>query len=159
MDRDIKLSSAVNEFVAAHRKLRESYRHTTLNFTLDGRLVGDIGEVIASEMFGIKLCETRTPGVDGNAVLKGRQVSVQVKATGSMTAGPAFTPGKGEAEHLIFLQFDFERGIGRVAYNGPEAPIRLHLPFDFKGTKRVALTKMVDAEALVDSADRLQRIA
>lgn len=52
-----------------------------LKFTLDGNLVGDIGEALSVIFFGIKLVNTASfPGIDGFAP-DGR--SVQVKATGT----------------------------------------------------------------------------
>jgi len=47
-------------------------------FTIDGRLVGDIGEVIAALEYDIVLDETSQPNYDG-ATSDGRRV--QVKAT------------------------------------------------------------------------------
>jgi len=47
-------------------------------FTIDGRLVGDIGEFVASEEYDLTLDETSKPGYDGKTE-DGR--SVQVKAT------------------------------------------------------------------------------
>src|SRR5580698_3602796 len=116
---------AVQDFVKAHRLLRSHYLHTGLTFTLDGKLVGDLAEVIAADLFGLTLCKNRTAGVDCHAT-DGR--SVQVKATGLRSKGPAFTPGEGRADHLIFLRLDFDKAAGTVAYNGPEEPVRRLLP-------------------------------
>lgn len=146
---------AVTDFVEAHNRLKHHYEATGLDFTLDGKLLGDLGEVIAAELFGLTLCVRRTPGVDGHAV-DGR--SVQVKATGLPTKGPAFTPGEGIADHLIFLRLNFANATGTVAYNGPEAPIRELLPVGFTGTKRVPLSKVLAADASVAPADRLVRL-
>lgn len=151
-----QMAQAVADFVEAHNRLKRHYEATGLNFTLDGKLVGDLAEVIAAELFGLILCERRTPGVDGHAS-DGR--SVQVKATGLPTKGPAFTPGEGIADHLIFLRLDFANATGTVAYNGPEVPIRELLPVGFTGTKRVPLSKIFKADALVAPADRLPGIA
>jgi hypothetical protein len=38
--------------------------HKQKRFTLDGRLVGDLGEVIASHIFDLKLTETQETGFD-----------------------------------------------------------------------------------------------
>ena len=147
---------AVSDFAQAHNRLKLHYETSGLRFTLDGKLVGDLAEVIATELFGLILCKRRTPGVDGHAP-DGR--SVQVKATGLPSAGPAFTPGEGFADHLIFLRLNFAAATGSVAYNGPEAPIRRYLPPIFTGTKRVRLTNMILADAQVAEIDRLPRLA
>lgn len=151
-----RMAPVVAEFVRAHTRLCQHYAATGLTFTLDGKLVGDLAEVIAAELFGLRLCERRTPGIDGHAA-DGR--SVQVKATGLATKGPAFTPGEGSADHLIFLRLDFASGTGAVLYNGPEAPIRASLPLGFAGTKRVSLAKVLAADAAVSDAGRLPRVA
>jgi hypothetical protein len=140
------MDEEVRVFVTAHRRLCEHYASSGLNFTLDGKLVGDLAEVIAAKLFDLKLCEKRTAGVDGHA-RDGR--SVQVKATGSSSKGPAFTPGEGRADHLIFLQLDFANATGTVAYNGPEDPIRSLLPPNFTGTKRVRLATVLAADRMV----------
>ena len=150
-----RMVQAVTDFVDAHNRLKRHYEATGLEFTLDGKLIGDLAEVIAAELFGLTLCVRRTPGVDGHAP-DGR--SVQVKATGLPTKGPAFTPGEGIADHLIFLRLNFATATGTVAYNGPEAPIRELLPVGFTGTKRVSLSKVLAADASVAPADRLVRL-
>jgi hypothetical protein len=145
----------VRDFVSAHNGLRQYYKDSGLAFTLDGKLVGDLAEVIAADLFGLELCRNRTPGVDCHAP-DGR--SVQVKATGLFSKGPAFTPGEGRADHLIFLRLDFATATGTIAYNGPELPIRRLLPVSFTGTKRASLAAVLAADALVADRDRLLRL-
>jgi hypothetical protein len=149
-----QMDEEVKAFVTAHRRLCKHYENTGLKFTLDGKLVGDLAEVIASKLFGLDLCRKRTPGVD---CLAPNGKSVQVKATGSPTKGPAFTPGEGRADHLIFLRLDFDSATGTIGYNGPEAPVRRLLPAGFTGTKRVSLARVLEADRSVPERDRLQR--
>lgn len=149
------LDGELQTFVAAHQVLCRHYSHTKLRFTLDGRLVGDLAEVIAAKLFNLELCTTRTPGVDAHAP-DGR--SVQIKATGLPNAGPAFTPGEGIADHLIFIRLNFAAGKGEIAYNGPEAPIRALLPYRFTGTKRVRLNRVLNLDKTVDDQSRLIRV-
>ncbi|UUL82553.1 DUF6998 domain-containing protein [Sphingomonas qomolangmaensis] len=150
----IRLPEAVRTLVTAHRALVLSYAATDLRFTLDGRLVGDIGEATAASAFGLGLCRKRMPGVDA-LTRDGR--TVQIKASG-IGKGPAFSPGEGCADHLIFLMFDFERAEARVLYNGPEAPVRAELPLKFTGTKRVSVPLVLTLDAAVDELDRLKRV-
>lgn len=150
-----QMSRAVKDFVKAHRRLRKHYEQTGLDFTLDGKLVGDLAEALAADLFGLTLCEKRTAGVDCHT--KGGK-SVQVKATGLERKGPAFTPGEGRADYLIFLRLNFENGTGTIAYNSPEAPIRQLLPVGFTGTKRVSLVKVLEADKHVSRSDRLRRV-
>lgn len=152
--RRIELPGAVRTLVTAHAALVEAYAATSLRFTLDGRLVGDIAEATAAEAFGLELCRVRTPGVDAHAP-DGR--SVQVKASG-IGKGPAFTPGEGRADHLIFLMIDFARAEAHVRYNGPEEPVRAELPPSFSGTKRVSLSAVLRLDAEVPDERRLGRL-
>lgn len=155
-NKSFQMHEVVNDFVKAHGLLRKHYEGTGLSFTLDGKLVGDLAEVIAADIFGLTLCRQRTAGVDGHA-RDGR--SVQIKATGLLAKGPAFTPGEGRADHLLFLRLNFDKAIGEIAYNGPEAVIRRLLPLEFTGTKRVTLASVLAADAAVPETTRLPRIA
>lgn len=151
--RRIALPASVRELVTAHAALVKAYAATSLRFTLDGRLVGALAEATAAEAFGLALCKVRTAGVDAHGA-DGR--SVQVKASG-IGKGPAFTPGEGRADHLIFLMFDFESAVAFVGYNGPEAPVRAHLPAGFTGTKRVSMPRIRALDAAVEDRLRLIR--
>jgi hypothetical protein len=151
----IRLPAAVLAFCKAHNYLQQHFVSTGLRFTLDGKLVGDIGEAMAAESFDLILCARRTKGVDAHT-RDGR--SVQVKATGRAKSGPAFTPGEGVADYLLFLRIDFSAGSAEVAYNGPEAVIRKMLPPSWSGTKVVSLAKLLAANEQIEDHQRLKRV-
>lgn len=151
----ILLPEPVKALYAAHTAMCQHFAHTGLTFTLDGKLVGDIGEAVIAEAFGVILCRQRTRGVDGHAA-DGR--SVQIKATGLAKAGPAFTPGEGIAEHLIFVRIDFASGNAVVIYNGPEAPVRKLLPPVWSGTKVIPLSRILATDSTVSDEQRLPRL-
>jgi len=133
----LTLAQPVRRLWEAQQAVAAHFAKTGLKFTLDGRLVGDIAEAMALEHFDLKLPEKRTPGVDA---LTKRNRTVQVKASGLADSGPAFTPGSGVADYLLFFQFDFEAGTATVVYNGPEAPVRALLPAgDWTGTRSINL--------------------
>ncbi|RZF24570.1 hypothetical protein EVC45_38210 [Paraburkholderia sp. UYCP14C] len=150
----LPLPEVVRDLWASHKALVRHYAHTGLTFTLDGRLVGDIAEALALEHFDLVLPLHRTGGVDA-LTRSGR--TVQVKATGSKKSGPAFTPGDGVAEYLLFMRIDFHSGTASVLYNGPEAPIRAFLPAEWKGTKVVRLAQVLHAAKAIDAAAGLPR--
>jgi hypothetical protein len=88
-----------------------------LPFTLDGRLVGDIGEAIALQEFGL----TRLPeGTEGHDFVAPNGKLVQIKTT------QAIAPNRGVGlgltirsfEHLIVIQIT-EEGRHRILYDGP----------------------------------------
>jgi len=73
---EFDLPDAIRTLVLARNEVRDHYRRVLhaqdhevdLHFTLDGNLIGDIGEAIAVELFGIRLVEAKsTEGIDGYA--------------------------------------------------------------------------------------------
>ncbi|MDA7426214.1 DUF6998 domain-containing protein [Thalassococcus lentus] len=83
-------------------------------FTLDGHLVGSIGEVVAAHMFDLILNPASTLGHEATAA-DGRSVEIKL------------TQGKGvairhEPEHLIVLHRP-KGGPIRTVYNGPSAEV------------------------------------
>jgi hypothetical protein len=133
----LQLPDVVRDLWSAQQALARHYSDTGLRFTLDGRLVGDIAEALAREHFDLVPPKKRTGGVDA-LTMTGK--TVQVKATGNDKSGPAFTPGEGYADYLLFFRIDFDANTASVAYNGPEASIRALLPKgNWTGTRVVAL--------------------
>jgi hypothetical protein len=78
MDDKITIPEAVKQLLSIVEKLRTSYKDQNKHFTLDGRLVGDIGEVLAEEAYDIKLFEDLQKHHDARCS-DGRLV--QIKAT------------------------------------------------------------------------------
>lgn len=158
--REFKLPPAIAELVSARNKVRAHYQSllterqstTLLHFTLDGNLVGDIGEAIAFELFGVQLVNAKsTEGIDGYAP-DGR--TVQVKATGT-NRGPAFRPTQIRANHLLFFELNLEEATGTVIFNGPE-----HIAFSrflrpFAGQRSLTPGQIRAADRDVQEADRL----
>ncbi|WP_155957859.1 DUF6998 domain-containing protein [Fodinicurvata sediminis] len=79
-------------------------------FTLDGHLVGSIGEVVAAYMFDLELMPASNFGYDAIAA-DGRQV--ELKLTQGTVVG-----FRHQAEHIIVL-YRSSAGPVQVAYNGP----------------------------------------
>lgn len=152
--RVFNLPPAVSQLVSARNALRNHYRATGLTFTLDGKIVGDIGEAIAHEIFGIKLTSKRLEGIDGHSV---DGSSIQVKATGTDKGGPAFRriDEGNRADFLLFFRLDFESGKVEVAFNGPERLALAELPDGWKGQRALTLNQIRKADAKVRDEDRL----
>jgi hypothetical protein len=148
----LQLPPLVRDLWQAQQALVQHYSHTALRFTLDGRLVGDIGEAVAMQYFDLIAPATRTGGVD--ALTKSGR-TVQVKASGDPASGPAFTPGKGIADYLLFFHLDLADGTATLVYNGPEAPVRAHLPATWSGTRSVSLRAIRALAAAVSTIDAL----
>lgn len=145
------LPGHVRDLVSARNSLRDHYAGTDLRFTFDGNLVGDLGEAVAAELFGLRLAGRSNHGIDGYTS-DGRR-SVQVKASGTRR-GPAFRPIKEHADYLLVLHFDFGACTGEVIYNGPEAPVVARLK-NFSGQRCVSLPALIRLNAAVPDHERL----
>lgn len=154
------LPPAIAELVAARNRVRDYYKdllargghEVSLEYTLDGNLVGDIGEALAVELFGIKLVSNKShPGIDGRSPC-GK--TVQVKATGR-GLGPAFRPVETRADHLLFFDLDFDRCKGTVFYNGPEHPVIATLPASWVGQRLVSRSRLLALNQALSDEDRL----
>lgn len=154
------LPPAIAQLVLARNAVHDHYRCVLLRegsdvdlaFTLDDKLVGDIGEAIAPELFGVKLVAARgTHGIDGHAP-DGR--SVQVKVTGTRR-GPAFRCTETKADHLLFLDLNVETATGTVMFNGPEHLVTRYLPDTFANQRMISRRQIIDADRLVSPDDRL----
>jgi len=106
-------------------------------FTIDGRLVGDIGEVIASLDYDIVIDETSQPDYDGTTS-DGRRVQIKATFQDQLTfkTVPAFYIGlklnpNGTYEEIyngpgdrIFKRFSHREGIGLVLLRFPNSELK-----------------------------------
>lgn len=154
------LPPVVSQLFEARNRLKEHYlgvlsssgSDVELNFTFDGNLVGDIGEVIAVELFGTVLDGRRSAeGIDGIAP-DGR--TVQVKATGT-GRGPAFRATRIRADHLLFFDLNFEDCEVAVVFNGPEHIAVRYLPTNFQGQRSLTAKQIRSADLEVSESQRL----
>jgi uncharacterized protein DUF6998 len=147
----VELPNIVRDLISARNQLRHHYKASGLKFTLDGNLVGDIGEAVASEIFDLILEPGNSSAIDGRT-RDGR--TVQIKATGT-NRGPAFRNTVKRAEHLIFLSFDFENLTGEVIFNGPEEIVLEILPKEWIGQRSLTRQQIVNADSRVQNGQRL----
>ena len=95
--------------------LRDKYKHLKKNFTIDGKLVGDIGEVLVSEKYGIELYEENSPIHDGKEIATGRQVQIK-----SSFKNYSYFPWGEEKRPDYFLSVNIlENGELEELFNGP----------------------------------------
>ena len=147
-----ELPPSIQKLIAARNELKSHYCAVDLSFTLDGNLVGDLGEAVAAELFGLRLTGRSNEGVDGYAP-DGR--SVQVKASGTKR-GAAFRPVETKADHLLFFHFDYDGCFGEIVYNGPEEPVREALPETWVGQRSVSAATFRRLNKAVADHDRLE---
>jgi hypothetical protein len=104
------ISESLELIFAGIKKLKDAYEDTERQFTIDGRLVGDIGEVIAKERFKINLDETSRSKFDAKT-LDGQDV--QIKATFKDKLTFKYPDG-------LFIGLKLhEDGSADIVYNGP----------------------------------------
>lgn len=112
----MKTSAAIVQLLQIVESLRKQYPHK--RFTLDGRLVGDLGEVIAEENYNLKLFTKVTAKYDGETP-DGR--AVQIKVTFHNTLG---FPCHAEEVPDFYLGLKlYDDGSFDEVYNGPGYPI------------------------------------
>ena len=71
-----KLAETIRRLYGIVGELERDYRNQHRHFTLDGHLIGSIGEVYAAERYGIDLFISSTPRHDGTSP-DGRLVQVK----------------------------------------------------------------------------------
>lgn len=127
-------------------------------FTLDGHLVGSIGEVWAEHLFGLEPLKASTERHDARAPKPDGRL-VQVKATtGNKTVAISSEP-----QHLIVLRLLPEGGTPEVVYNGPGADawalVRDTVPSGGRNQRPLSLTKLRRLQATIPQEQRLPLVS
>lgn len=135
------LFRSIDELVAGFRNRKP--------FTIDGRLVGDIGEVLASEIFDLKLNHKLRKGYDG-VTPDGR--NVEVKATFKESLAFRTIP-----DYCIGFKL-YRDGSYEVIFNGPgKVILQKYSHRDGIGIKQLSFP-LSDLKALSDSVSSKDRI-
>lgn len=103
----------INELLAITKRLRTTYKKYGKQFTLDGKLVGDIGEVLAAEKYGLDLLGENEPLHDAKEIATGRMV--QIKST---FKGYSYFPYDKVPEYFLSLKLENDGTISEL-FNGP----------------------------------------
>ena len=98
MPEDEKLSETIRELYAIVNQLERDYNKHDRRFTLDGHLLGSIGEVYAAERYGIELAKSSSERHDGTTTDERKRDS--------------------EPAYLLVLKID-ENGSFKEVFNGP----------------------------------------
>ena len=112
MRRKIKLPSAVASIYKATKRLNAEY--PLRSFTLDGHLVGHLGEVIAAKEFELTLLANNFPGHDARDKA-GRYVQIKLTAKNSISM-------YANCDRLIVMQIVSPK-YAELIYDGDSAPI------------------------------------
>ena len=147
-----KLAETIRRLYGIVGELERDYREQHRHFTLDGHLIGSIGEVYAAERYGIDLFVSSTPRHDGTSP-DGRLV--QVKATQRNSVALNENP-----DYLIVLKIDADGEISEV-YNGPGHPIWVLFENRARpknGQYQVSLSKLRALDKEVNEKDRIPTV-
>lgn len=117
-------------------------------FTLDGHIVGSIGEVLAEHYYGLKLKPASEPIHDAETS-DGR--CVQIKAT----QGNKKVAMREEPDYLIVLKIQRD-GTFTEVYNGPgNSPWREAGKKQSNGQRPISLSKLTDLMRCVNSDEKI----
>ncbi len=144
-----KLAETIRRLYGIVGELERDYREQHRHFTLDGHLIGSIGEVYAAERYGIDLFVSSTPRHDGTSP-DGRLVQVKATQRGSVALNE-------NPDFLIVLKIDGDGEISEV-YNGPGQPVWNLLENRARpknGQYQVSLSKLKALNKAVDERDRI----
>jgi hypothetical protein len=140
-----EVSSLLEALYKASGRLEEVFPGR--KFTLDGHLVGSIGEVIAAYMFDLTLVTASTQAHDA-LTRDGRRV--EIKLTQGDSTGIRHPP-----EHLIVLHRP-KGGPVRVSYNGPGLPAWEQAgKLQSNGQRTISLRKLSEIDSTIPEESRL----
>lgn len=142
-----KLRGKIAELVKIVSALEKAYpgRH----FTLDGHLVGSMGEVLAEYYYGVELYPASTPKHDGR--VNGKDVQIKATQRDVVLLGE-------EPDNLLVLYlantgavFEVYNGPGKLAWDSVENK-------DKRGYKHLRVNKLMELDAEVKDADRIPQV-
>ena len=119
------------------------------HFTLDGHLVGSIGEVMAAYYYGIELYTASKQIHDGE--YDGKKVQIKISQQDNIVINH-------EPEYLIVLYLRKNGDIFEV-YNGPgKEPWRSASKCDSHNNRHMRVNKLMELDEQVADIDRIQQI-
>lgn len=142
-----ELRRKVGELVQIVNDLEEAYpeRH----FTLDGHLIGSMGEVLAEYYYDIELFPASTKRHDG--CVDGKEIQIKTTQRDVVLLGE-------EPEYLLVLYlantgaaFEVYNGPGKLAWDSVENK-------DKRGYKHLRVNKLMELDSLVKDQDRIPQV-
>ena len=146
------IKKSVKELITITKKLHKEY--PSKKFTLDGRLVGDIGEIAAEKTYDIKLFDKQQKHYDA-ILLRDKNKKVQIKTT--MKHSLIF-PTNNIPQYYLGLKINEDGNIETI-FNGLASIIKKYLDKNRKKTKSglysISNKKLVELNNQVKEKDRL----
>ncbi len=141
------IKEKVQQLISIVKELEQDFpgRH----FTLDGHLVGSIGEVMASYFYGIELYTASAVAHDGE--IDGKQVQIKITQQDSIVINH-------EPEYLIALYLNKSGDVYEI-YNGPgNAPWDSASKRDSHNNRHMLVNKLMKLDRQVDSSLRIASV-
>ena len=143
------LAATIRELYGIVDRLETAYASMERHFTLDGHLIGSIGEVYAAERYGLELLKSSAKAHDAKA-RDGRLVQIKVTQRNTIAIGE-------KPDYLIVLRID-KHGNFEEVYNGPGAQVwelveNRKLPKN--GQYQISLSRLRKLAADVPAGERL----
>ena len=153
-----KISESLELIFKGIKNLRDTFPNRS--FTIDGRLVGDIGEVIAALEYDIVLYTISQPDYDGYTS-DGRKVQIKATFKDSLTFKTVpefflgfklFQDGKFEEIYngpgnLIYEKYKHRKGIGKLLLSFPNTELRA-LSGGISDSQRIPKKKVTAKQSL-----------
>ncbi|HYV84357.1 MAG TPA: hypothetical protein VFB49_00440 [Patescibacteria group bacterium] len=147
------IPEAVQQLLAIVERLRTEYPSSRRRFTLDGRLVGDIGEVLAGQMYDITLHDGQTRHHDATA-RDGRSVQIKATMQNAVTFPVDHTP-----DYLVALKIHGDGSVTEI-FNGPGLVARKAV-INRKPTKTnlhsIQIRKLAELNVKVEPSERIPK--
>ena len=67
----------IKQLLAITKQLRDNANHHGRKFSLDGKLVGDIGEVLCANKYGLELLDENAYKHDAKEIISGRLIQIK----------------------------------------------------------------------------------
>lgn len=134
------------------QQLESKYGSYGRKFTIDGHLIGSIGEILVAEAFDLELLNNSTPNVD--AITKDNR-EVQIKATQIDRVSFSTSPNHEAPQHVIVIHIK-KNGEWELIYNGPGAKVYENLgKAQSNGQSQISLAKLEKLMVSVPGEDQL----
>ena len=129
-----QVDKAIQMYIDLQRIVEEFEDETDRHFTLDGHLIGSIGEIIASYIYGIDLCKASQKTYDG--VAEGKEVQIKITQRNSIVVHD-------EPKYLIALYLK-KNGSFYEIYNGPgDKACNLGSKRDSYGNTHISVNRLI----------------
>ena len=146
------MKDTIKELFKITKQLESDYADYGRKFTIDGHLIGSIGEVTVAKAFGLTLLKSSYPNIDAIAE---NGLEVQIKATQRKRVSFSVKNDQQIPEHIIVIHFD-EDGEWNLIYNGPGEIIYNNLGKpQSNGQAQMSLNKMTQLMASVSQEMQL----